>query len=113
MTEQSAIVTFSDTAIKKITEIVKLEENVESKVLRLAVVGGGCSGLSYKMEFDAPKENDNIIDLSVIKVGIDPKSSIYLKDTHLDFEDGLEGKGFIFKNPNAENTCGCGESFTI
>ncbi len=78
--------------------------------LRLGVVGGGCSGLSYEMEFSETRTNDNILDFGGFAVLLDPKSAIYLKDVTLDFEDGLKGKGFVFKNPNATNTCGCGES---
>jgi len=81
--------------------------------LRLGVSGGGCSGLSYKIEFSEPKPNDNVLEMSNVKILIDPKSAIYLKGIVLDFKDGLNGKGFVFDNPNAKNTCGCGESFSI
>lgn len=81
--------------------------------LRLAVIGGGCSGLQYKIEFSPKKEKDNILNYEGFEVFIDPKSSIYLKDIILDFKDGLNGKGFVFDNPNARNTCGCGESFSV
>ncbi len=81
--------------------------------VRVGVIGGGCSGLSYKIDFDIPRDTDNIIEIENVKIFVDPKSSIYLKDTVLDFEDGLNGKGFVFKNPNATNTCGCGESFSV
>jgi iron-sulfur cluster assembly protein len=85
-----------------------------SKGVRVAVVGGGCSGLSYKISFDATKAKDHTIDIgNQVQVFLDPKSAIYLKGTLLDFEDGLDGKGFVFKNPNAKNTCGCGESFSF
>lgn len=81
--------------------------------LRLAVVGGGCSGLQYKIEFSPKKERDNILSFDGFDVYIDPKSSIYLKGIILDYKDGLKGKGFVFDNPNAKNTCGCGESFSV
>lgn len=106
------IVEISELAKQKIEEIVKKEPQ-EGKSLRFGVVGGGCSGLSYKMEFSEKKESDNVISLGFIDVIIDPKSSIYLKGTTIDFQDGLQGKGFIFVNPNASNTCGCGESFSM
>lgn len=108
-----SILTITDKAIEQI-KVISAKENLDgSKGLRLAVTGGGCSGLSYKIEFSAPKDKDNILMFGEIKVLIDPKSVIYLKDIVLDFKDGLNGKGFSFDNPNAKNTCGCGESFSI
>jgi iron-sulfur cluster assembly protein len=85
----------------------------ENTGLRLAVVGGGCSGLSYKIEFSAAKDKDNVMIFGDVKVLVDPKSSIYLKGITLDYQDGLNGKGFVFENPSAKNTCGCGESFSV
>jgi len=82
--------------------------------LRLSVKGGGCSGLSYVLGFDEqPKENDAVLDQQGIKVFIDPKSLFYLSGTLLDFSDGLNGKGFVFNNPQASRTCGCGSSFGV
>ena len=81
--------------------------------LRLGVKGGGCSGLSYDLQF-TPKENgDTAIQHDDFEVFMDAKSMIYLKGMQLDFQDGLQGKGFVFSNPNATSTCGCGESFSI
>lgn len=111
MSEQ--IINVTEKAKDKIRSIAKSEQKNSLDGLRVAVMGGGCSGFSYKIEFSAPKENDNIIDLNDVKIFIDPKSSIYLSGTVLDFKDGLNGKGFVFENPNAKNTCGCGESFSI
>ena len=105
------IVTITDKATEQIKKI--FQEQGEDKGLRLAVIGGGCSGLSYKIDFDNKKDNDNVIDLGEVKVFIDLKSTIYLKGVVLDFKDGLNGKGFVFQNPNAANTCGCGESFAV
>lgn len=107
------IVTITDKALTHIREIVKNENKTIDAGVRLGVVGGGCSGLSYKIEFSEKKEKDNILDFGDVKVFIDPKSSIYLKGVELDFKDGLNGKGFVFINPNASNTCGCGESFSV
>ena len=107
------LVQISDKALAQIKVIFEQEKPNADTGLRLAVVGGGCSGLSYKIEFGQIKEKDNIIELDGIKVLIDPKSSIYLKGILLDYKDGLNGKGFVFDNPNAKNTCGCGESFSI
>ena len=107
------ILTITDRALEQIRVISALENKNETKYLRLSVTGGGCSGLSYKIEFTERKEKDNELDFSGIKVVIDPKSVIYLKGIVLEFKDGLNGKGFSFDNPNAKNTCGCGESFAI
>jgi iron-sulfur cluster assembly protein len=111
MTEE--LVQITDKALHQIRAIRDQEHPADENGLRLAVVGGGCSGLSYKIEFSAPKERDNVLIFGEIKVFIDPKSTIYLKGITLDFRDGLNGKGFVFENPNAKNTCGCGESFTV
>jgi iron-sulfur cluster assembly protein len=82
--------------------------------LRVSVVGGGCSGLSYKLDFDNEKRPmDQEFEDNGIKVVTDLKSFLYLVNTTLDFSDGLNGKGFFFSNPNASRTCGCGESFAV
>ena len=82
--------------------------------LRVSVVGGGCSGLSYKMDFDnETKPMDQVFEDNGVKVVTDLKSFLYLVNTTLDFSDGLNGKGFYFSNPNASLTCGCGESFAV
>lgn len=107
------IVTITDKAIEQIKVIASKENPDGSKGLRLAVTGGGCSGLSYKIEFSDQKDKDNVFNFQDVKVLIDPKSVIYLKGIVLDFKDGLNGKGFSFDNPNAKNTCGCGESFSL
>jgi iron-sulfur cluster assembly protein len=107
------LIEITDKALVQIDSIAKTDNPDGTKGLRLAVTGGGCSGLSYKIEFGDRKEKDNILEFGSLKVFIDPKSSIYLKGVVLDFKDGLQGKGFVFENPNAKNTCGCGESFSI
>ncbi|MFQ5451385.1 MAG: HesB/IscA family protein [Nitrospinaceae bacterium] len=81
--------------------------------LRLGVKGGGCSGLSYDLKFTPKEEGDTVFDFQGFNIFMDAKSMIYLKGMQLDFQDGLQGKGFVFSNPNASSTCGCGESFSI
>lgn len=105
------LVTLTDAAVEKVKELLTKEE--EGKGLRLGVKGGGCSGFSYSLTFDHEKDRDNIIERDGFKIYLDPKSTIYLKGIELDHQGGLDGKGFVFQNPNASNTCGCGESFSI
>ncbi|CAI8308115.1 MAG: iron-sulfur cluster assembly accessory protein [Bacteroidetes bacterium MED-G17] len=98
-------------------QLAKLKEEGGIQIdyfLRVSVVGGGCSGLSYKLDFDnESKEDDQIFESGGVKVVCDMKSFLYLCGTELDFTDGLNGNGFQFNNPNASRTCGCGESFSI
>jgi iron-sulfur cluster assembly protein len=85
-----------------------------SYFLRVSVVGGGCSGLSYKLDFDnEQKPTDQVFEDNGVKLVTDLKSFLYLVNTTLDFSDGLNGKGFYFSNPNASRSCGCGESFAV
>lgn len=111
--QNNELIEITEKAAEQIKNIFDKEQPGPEKGLRLAVVGGGCSGLQYKIEFSPKKDRDNVIVLNGIDVLIDPKSSIYLKGIILDFKDGLNGKGFVFNNPNATNTCGCGESFSV
>ncbi len=91
------------------------EGNVkEGSYLRVGVEGGGCSGLSYKMDFDAQMlEGDQLFEDRDVKILVDKKSFLYLVGTVLEYSGGLNGKGFAFNNPNATRTCGCGESFAV
>ena len=107
------IVNVTEKAQTKILEILRGDTNPDKKGLRLGVIGGGCSGLSYNIDLGDQKDKDHIIGIEEFSIFIDPKSSIYLKGVTLDFKDGLNGKGFVFVNPNATNTCGCGESFSV
>jgi iron-sulfur cluster assembly protein len=85
-----------------------------SYFFRVGVVGGGCSGLSYKLDFDnESRPMDQVFEDNGVKIVTDLKSFLYLVNTTLDFSDGLNGKGFYFSNPNASRTCGCGESFAV
>ena len=88
--------------------------NDPSYFLRVSVVGGGCSGLSYKMDFDnETRPMDQVFEDKGVKIVTDLKSFLYLVNTELEFSDGLNGKGFYFNNPNASRSCGCGESFAV
>lgn len=104
----------SDKARQKV-ESLKAEGSVEANsFLRVSVIGGGCSGLSYKLEFDnEDKPKDQVFEDNGVKVVTDLKSFLYLCNTTLEFSDGLNGKGFYFNNPNASRTCACGESFAV
>jgi iron-sulfur cluster assembly protein len=107
------LVNLTERAQREIRSIFEREGPGGDVGLRLGVVGGGCSGLSYEMEFSEGRANDSVLVFEGFRVLLDPKSAIYLKDVIVDFEDGLKGKGFIFRNPNATNTCGCGDSFAV
>lgn len=122
MAAETKIVELNEKAIKQVALLLGKEaKDPENFGLRLAIKGGGCSGLSYDLQFDEKAEKDLIqnfknpdeADVKEINVFIDPKSAIYLKDMTVEFDDGLMGKGFVFRNPNASNTCGCGESFSV
>ena len=109
---------------KKMIEVTDLARNTANRMMseegkddlfiRVGVEGGGCSGLMYQLTFDSNiKETDKVFDSNGVKVVVDKKSFLYLVGTTLDYSGGLNGKGFIFRNPNAERTCGCGESFSL
>lgn len=107
------IVILTDAALGEVARLLN-QETREGLGLRLAVKGGGCSGLSYEVEFTRQEPGDNVVEFDEgFKIFIDPKSLLYLKGVELHHEGGVSGKGFVFRNPNAENTCGCGESFSV
>ena len=88
--------------------------NVTIDYVRVGVKSGGCSGLSYELDFDkALGENDKLFEDNLVKIAVDKKSFLYLVGTTLEYSGGLNGKGFVFNNPNANRTCGCGESFSL
>ena len=104
----------SDKAKEKVAQLMTDAHLSEEYFLRVSVVGGGCSGLSYKLDFDNESQpNDQSFEDKGVKLVTDLKSFLYLCDTTLDFSDGLNGKGFHFLNPNASRSCGCGESFAV
>jgi iron-sulfur cluster assembly protein len=103
-----------ESAKDRILEIKQSENFTDDYFVRVSVVSGGCSGLSYKMDFDnESKPNDQVFEDNGVKVVTDLKSFLYLFNTTLEFSGGLNGKGFVFNNPNASRTCGCGESFAV
>jgi len=107
------MITVTQTAAKKVQSLIE-ETNFKTPYLRVAVKGGGCSGLSYDLSFDTEQQPaDTLAENNGVKILIDNKSLLYLFGTELDFSDGLNGKGFQFINPNASRTCGCGESFAL
>jgi iron-sulfur cluster assembly protein len=108
------MVQVSESAAKQILKL-KSESNVEdSGFLRVKVVPGGCSGMSYKLDFDSnATDDDKVFDQHGTRVVIDKKSFLYVVGMVLDYEGGLNGKGFIFQNPNASKSCGCGSSFGV
>lgn len=88
-------------------------ENLQDHGLRVAVVGGGCSGLSYKLNFEKDAaEGDKVFEVHGVKIYLDSKSHLFINGLTLDFSDGLNGSGFTFNNPNAKSSCGCGSSFS-
>jgi iron-sulfur cluster assembly protein len=103
----------SDEAAEKVDQMLK-QQGTPGYGLRVAVMGGGCSGFQYKLEFEeAPNEMDQVIESNGVKVFVDAKSSLYLNGVVLRYDDGLMGSGFQVENPNARTTCGCGESFSV
>lgn len=104
----------SDKALERVKEIQVEQDLSKGFFVRVSVVGGGCSGLSYKLDFDnQPQKGDQIFVDKGVSLVTDIKSFLYLCDTTLDYSDGLDGKGFHFVNPNASRTCACGESFSV
>ena len=108
----AAGISVTDRAAARIKELIAAEDR-EGQGLRVKVVGGGCSGLQYKVDFDSPKGSDKVFEKDGARVLVDMKSLLYLYGTELDYSGGLNGKGLFFNNPNASRTCSCGESFAV
>lgn len=104
-------VSLTERAADQVRSIRKKEDLDEDLCLRVAVEGGGCSGLSYKLGFDHQSDEDEVIVSNGVKIIVDPKHLMYLKGISVDYPDGLDARGFTFDNPNASETCGCGSSF--
>lgn len=111
----AALITVTAQARRAIQECIRDEQkSVEEAYLRISVKGGGCSGLMYHLAIETERgEADTVIDLGDVRLIVDAKSKLFLHGLTLDYTTGLNGKGFVFSNPNATGTCGCGESFTV
>ena len=109
------MIKISDTAKSRIAQLMTDEGfNVAEDFVRVGVKSGGCSGLSYELKFDHDlKEDDKLFEDHDVKLAVSKKSFLYLVGTTLEYSGGLNGKGFVFNNPNANRTCGCGESFSL
>jgi len=106
------MMTISDRAIEKIKSIIASQKK-KGQGIRVKVVGGGCSGLQYKIDFDTPRDGDKIFEKDGVKILVDIKSYLYLHGTEMDYTESLTGSGFTFRNPNAKSSCGCGQSFSV
>ena len=104
------MITLTEFAANKIKTLLTEKEETG---IRAGVQGGGCSGFTYRLKFENPKENDRILESHGVKIYVDAKSYLYLMGTIIDFVDELNQSGFKFVNPNAKRTCGCGESFSV
>lgn len=106
------MITLTDSAASKVNELITAEDE-DGLALRVAVRPGGCSGFSYEMYFDTDKADDDILKaFSGVEVVVDPQSAMLLEGATLDYKDGLQDAGFSIDNPNAQRTCGCGQSFS-
>jgi len=107
------MVQLTETATNKVKEIMT-QQNPAPSALRVAVVGGGCSGFSYHMAFDNQENpTDNVYEIGGVKVYVDQMSEMYLDGVQIDYIETIEGAGFKFNNPNVKSTCGCGSSFSV
>lgn len=109
------MITVTERAIEAIREsIVAENKSVDESYLRVSVKGGGCSGMMYDLSIDPDqKDGDSVLEHGDVRIIIDSKSKLFLHGMTLDYTTGLNGKGFVFSNPNAKGTCGCGESFNV
>ncbi|MCY3721643.1 iron-sulfur cluster assembly accessory protein [Candidatus Poribacteria bacterium] len=109
------MITVTESAAQKATTLINSSETSDESELglRMQVVGGGCSGFQYNLEFGTAKGTDKVFEFHGLKIFIDPRSTLYLAGSVLDYNDGLMDSGFKITNPNAKNTCGCGESFSV
>lgn len=111
--EISIMVTLTPNAVKQIKQLQQ-DPSAQGCGLRVAVIGGGCSGMSYKLDFQKePTGEDKVFEQDGVRIFVDPKSYLYLKGLEMHYEGGLNGTGFQFRNPNAQKSCGCGTSFSV
>lgn len=114
-TEQATIqecpIQLTEGAINEVKRLKK-ENGSDDKYLRVGVTGGGCAGFSYVLDFDDKQEDDKVYDFDGVNVIVKQLHEMYLQGTEVDYQDGLNDRGFVFKNPNADSTCGCGSSFS-
>lgn len=114
-TPGASLILLSETAAKEIRSIIQDQELPAEKTrLRVGVKGGGCSGFSYVLDLveEEPGENDEVLESQGLQIVVDSKSLLYLEGVEIDFKDEVMGRGFVFKNPNATSSCGCGHSFS-
>ncbi|MEL6626704.1 MAG: iron-sulfur cluster assembly accessory protein [Bacteroidota bacterium] len=109
---QTPLVTFTPSAITELKDIQQKEQLTKDKVVRVGVKGGGCSGLSYILEYDVKGEQDDVFQIEGITVVMDKRHALYVMGMEVDYKRGLNDRGFIFNNPNAKESCGCGVSFS-
>lgn len=105
--------TVTPEALAQLRAVLPAERAAAGEGLRIAVRGGGCAGVTYHMDFDAPRERDKVIDAEGLKILVDPKSFFYINGSRLVFTEALTGSGFTLENPNVKGTCGCGVSFQV
>ncbi|MFQ5653931.1 MAG: HesB/IscA family protein [Planctomycetota bacterium] len=104
----------TESAASEIQRLIEEQNRGEGAGLRLYVQGGGCAGMSYGMDFEEePKENDKVFEIEGVRIFVDPKSYLFLNGVTMDFKESLMGRGFVFENPNASGSCGCGTSFSV
>jgi iron-sulfur cluster assembly accessory protein len=106
-------INFTEAAIKEVKRLMSEPGFDDAKILRVGVKGGGCSGMTYVLDFDTKKENDEVYEMDDMNFIIDKSHSMYLFGMEVEWEGGLNARGFTFKNPNASSTCGCGTSFAV
>lgn len=112
-TTTKAPVNFTPSAVNEIKRLTNEERFDNNKFLRVGVKGGGCSGMTYVLDFDTKTDKDELFEIDGVKAIIDRSHSIYLLGMEINWEGGLNSRGFTFKNPNASSTCGCGTSFAV
>jgi iron-sulfur cluster assembly accessory protein len=112
-TTLDAPVKLSESAISEVKRLISEPSFEEGQYLRVGVKGGGCSGMSYVLGFDKKEEDDDIYDIEGVEVLMKKSHGIYLFGMEVDYQSGLNARGFVFKNPNASSTCGCGSSFAV